>query len=81
VSGEEKNKALVRRWWEEVWDKGNLATVDEFMAADYVDHPIPPGVPPGAKGVKQVIATYRTAFPDLKTTIDDIFAEGEMVAV
>jgi steroid delta-isomerase-like uncharacterized protein len=64
-----------------VWDKGNLAAVDEFMADDYVDHPIPPGLPPGAKGVKQVIATYRTAFPDLKATIDDIFAEGEMVAL
>jgi predicted ester cyclase len=77
---EEKNKALVRRFFEEVWDKGNVAAVDEFMAADYVDHSIPPGLPPGIEGLKQANATYHTAFPDLKATLDDIFAEDEMVA-
>jgi predicted SnoaL-like aldol condensation-catalyzing enzyme len=50
---EEKNKALVRRFFEEVWDKGNVDAVDEFMAADYVDHSIPPGLPPGTEGLKQ----------------------------
>jgi steroid delta-isomerase-like uncharacterized protein len=77
---EEKNKALVRKLFEEVWRKANVAAVDEFMAADYVDHSIPSGLPPGAEGLKQEITTYRTAFPDVKTTLDDIFAEGEMVA-
>jgi len=77
---EEKNKALVRRYFEEAWVKGNLAAVDEFMAADYVEHPIPSGLPPGTEGLKQAITTYRTAFPDLQATVEDIFAEGEMVA-
>jgi predicted ester cyclase len=54
--------------------------VDEFMAADYVDYPIPSGLPPGTEGLKQAISTYRTAFPDLKATVDDIFAEGDRVA-
>jgi predicted ester cyclase len=54
--------------------------VDEFMAADYVDYPIPSGLPPGTEGLKQTITTYRTAFPDLKATLDDIFAEGDRVA-
>ena len=77
---EEKNKALVRRYFEEAWCKGNVAAVDEFMAADYVEHPIPSGLPPGTEGLKQMTTTYRMAFPDLKMTLDDIFAEGEMVA-
>ena len=46
VSAEEKNKALVRRVFEEVWVKRNLAAVDEFMAPNYVEHPIASGMPP-----------------------------------
>jgi steroid delta-isomerase-like uncharacterized protein len=77
---EEKNKALVRRYYEEVWSKGNVAAIDEFMAADYVPHSLPTGLQPGPEGLKQMINTYRTAFPDLKATLEDIFAEAEMVA-
>jgi steroid delta-isomerase-like uncharacterized protein len=80
VSAEEKNKALVRTFFEEAWGKGNVAAVDEFMADEYVEHPRPSTLPPGTEGLKQLIAAYRTAFPDLKMTLDDIFAEGEMVA-
>jgi steroid delta-isomerase-like uncharacterized protein len=76
---EEKNKALVRRYYEEVWSKGNVASIDEFMAADYVPQSLPTGLQPGPEGLKQMITTYRTAFPDLKATLEDIFAEGEMV--
>jgi steroid delta-isomerase-like uncharacterized protein len=77
---EEKNKALVHEFFEEAWVKGNVAAVDEFMAADYIEHPRPSTLPPGTEGLKQLIAAYRTAFPDLKMTLDDIFGEGEMVA-
>jgi steroid delta-isomerase-like uncharacterized protein len=77
---EENNKALVRRFFEEVWNKGNVAAVDEFMATDYVDHSIPSGLPPGREGLKQANATYHTAFPDLKATLEDVFAEGDRVA-
>ena len=80
MSAEEKNKALVRRYFEEVWGKGNLAAVDDFMAADYAEHPRPSGLPPGSEGLKQLNAAYRSAFPDLKATLDDIFAEGDRVA-
>jgi predicted ester cyclase len=80
VSGEENNKALVRGFFEEVWVKGNVAAVDEFMAADYFEHPRPSTLPHGTEGLKQLIAAYRTAFPDLKMTLDDIFAEGDRVA-
>jgi predicted ester cyclase len=77
---QEKNKALVRCYFEEVLSKGNVAAVDEFMAPNYVDHSIPSGLPPGPEGLKQATTTYRTAFPDLKATLEDIFAEGDRVA-
>jgi predicted SnoaL-like aldol condensation-catalyzing enzyme len=59
VSDEEKNKALVREFFEEAWANGNVAAVDEFMAADYVEHPRPSTLPPGTED----FASYRTAFP------------------
>jgi predicted ester cyclase len=80
MSEAEENKALVRCYFDEVLSKGNVDAVDEFMDADYVDHSIPSGLPPGTEGLKQATTTYRTAFPDLKATLDDIFAEGDRVA-
>jgi predicted ester cyclase len=80
VSSRDQNKALVRRFFEEAWIRGNVAAIDEVMATNYVEHPLPSGLPPGPEGLKQLIVAYRTAFPDLKIILDDIFAEGEMVA-
>jgi serine phosphatase RsbU (regulator of sigma subunit)/predicted ester cyclase len=77
------NEALVRRFFEEVWAKGDVAAVDEFMAADYVEHTehaVPPGARPGRDSVKQRIALYYEAFPDWKVTIHDIFGRGDRVA-
>jgi predicted ester cyclase len=76
----EEYKALVRRFFEEAWGKGNVVAVDEFMASDYVEHRRPSGMLPGPEGLKQLIVAYRSAFPDLTMTLDDIFAEGDMVA-
>jgi len=81
VLDEEKNKALTRWWWEEVWVKGNVAATDEFMAPNYVDHPNLPGLPPGPEGMKQALTYYHSASPELQATIDDIFAEGDRVAL
>jgi predicted ester cyclase len=78
---EEKNKALTRWWWEEVWVKGNVAATDEFMAPKYVDHPNLPGLPPGPEGMKQALTYYHSASPELEATIDDIFAAGDRVAL
>jgi serine phosphatase RsbU (regulator of sigma subunit)/predicted ester cyclase len=82
VSAQE-NEALVRRFFEEVWAKGNVAAVDEFMAADYVEHTehaVPPGARPGRDSVKQRIALYYEALPDWKVTLHDIFGRGDRVA-
>src|SRR5918997_1445617 len=77
------NEALVRRLFEEVWAKGNVAAVDKFMAADYVEHTehaVPPGSRPGRDSVKQRVALYHEAFPDAKVTVHDIFGRGDRVA-
>src|ERR687893_813203 len=77
------NEALVRRLFEEVWAKGNVAAVDKFMAADYVEHTehaVPPGSRPGRDSVKQRVALYHEAFPDAKVTMHDIFGRGGRVA-
>jgi steroid delta-isomerase-like uncharacterized protein len=77
--GTEANKALVRRWFEET-DRGNLAIIDELLAADYLDHNPPiPGVPPGREGVRQAILLLRPAFPDVIHIIEDQLAEGDKV--
>jgi predicted ester cyclase len=79
VSAQE-NEALVRRYFEEVWGKGNLAAVDDFMAPDCVEHTAPPGSWPGRDLVKQFVAMVHGAFPDLKATLHDIVAQRDKVA-
>jgi steroid delta-isomerase-like uncharacterized protein len=76
----EQNKAVYRRFMEEVVNQGNLAVVDELVAVDVVEHEeLPPGYPQGREGVKQFFAMLRTAFPDLQATIEDLIAEGDKV--
>ncbi len=75
----EENKALVRRFYEEVLNNGNFDVVDELSAADFVDHNPPPGVGAGLEGVKQAIGMYRSAFPDLKIEVEEQVAEGNLV--
>lgn len=76
----EENKAVSRRVIEESFNQGNLAVIDELVAADYVDHNLPPGFPEGREGFKQLVAMYRAAFPDVQMTVEDVFAEGDKVA-
>src|SRR5437016_3744523 len=82
VMSTETNKALVRRWVEEVLNTpGNLAAVDVLFAPDYVDYTNPPDWPPGRQGHKQIVALYHAAFPDFHYTIEHEVAEGDMVVV
>lgn len=75
----EENKAIVQRFFEEVWNEGNPSAIDELVAANYEDHSLPPGMPSGAEGLKQTIAMYQSAFPDTRMTVEDQFAEGDRV--
>jgi len=76
----ENNKAIVRRLIEEVWNKGNMSLVDELFAPNYEHHDSSsPDFGRGPESEKKRATLYRTAFPDLRVTIEDIIAEGETV--
>jgi steroid delta-isomerase-like uncharacterized protein len=78
----EQNKVLVRQMVEDVFNKGNISKVDEYMGSNFIEHEqLPPGVPGGREGVKVLTQTFRGAFPDFKVVIDDIIAEGDKVVV
>jgi predicted ester cyclase len=75
----EKNKALVRRFYEEI-DKGNIDAMDEMVAEDYIDHnPLPfPGFAPGREGLKQAFKLFLVATPGYHK-IEEQIAEGDKV--
>ena len=75
----EENKARVRQLYEEVFNKKNLAAVDDYFAANVIDHSLPPGAPGGIEGVRLTIGMFVTAFPDLNITVEDLIAEGDRV--
>ena len=75
----EDNKALARRYIEEVFNQKNLATVDELNTPDFVLHNASTTIQ-GLEAYKQFVSMYLTAFPDLHTTIEDMIAEGDIVA-
>jgi predicted ester cyclase len=74
----EENKALVRRFYEEI-DKGNLEAMDELVAEDYADHSPPPfPVAPGREGLKEAFKLFWEATPGYHQ-IEDQVAEGDKV--
>ena len=75
----EDNKALVRRFYEEVFNQKNTTAIAEFIDPTFVDHSLPPGLPGGIEGARQYIGMYMTAFPDLHLTVEDMIAEGDKV--
>ena len=76
----DENKAIARRWNEEVWNKGNLAAIDEFFATDFVFNYPPPGAAPDREGYKQFITRNFATWADIHCTIEDMVAEGDKVA-
>ena len=76
----EQNKATVRRFFAEILNQRNLALVDELFAANYVNHSIPPGMPQGPEGEKIFTNLFLTGFPDFRMNLEDIIAEGDLVA-
>jgi predicted ester cyclase len=76
----EAQKALVRRFVEEVQSQGRLEVLDELVAPTVVNHTAPPGVPPDREGIRQLTALFRAAFPDGRMTVEDMIAEGATVA-
>lgn len=78
----EENKALLRRWFDEVWNQGRAEAIDELFAADGVAHGLsddeanPLKGPAGFKPFHQV---FRGAFPDIEVVVEDMIAEADKV--
>jgi steroid delta-isomerase-like uncharacterized protein len=76
--GTEANKAIVRRFIDEVFNEGRLAAIAEVVDRGYIMHGTEPEVR-GQQGMQEFVTTYRTALPDYHCTIEDQVAEGDKV--
>ncbi len=82
----EENKQLVRRFYDELWNNGNLDVIDQYTAADMIEHEseyadqlLSLSSATGLEGLKQTTEALRQAFPDVRFTVEDQIAEGDKV--
>ena len=76
----DENKALIRRFYDEVWDRGNTDFAYEVFAEDYVRHDLrPTAALPGPEGQKRIADDFRTAFPDLRVSVDLVVGGDDFV--
>lgn len=76
----EQNKALVRRFYEEIWNKGNYSVADEVVDNDGSRYDHETTGPNSAEIQKQAAAGFRRLFPDCQMVIEMMVAEDEWVA-
>lgn len=74
----EANKAIIRRY-RQAHNQNDMSVLDEIVAADIVSHSALPGLPAGREGGKMAHQGSLAAFPDGRTTTDDLVAEGDKV--
>jgi steroid delta-isomerase-like uncharacterized protein len=74
---------LIRRWFEEVWNKGREDAIDEMFAADGVAHGLTDEGDKTLRGPEQFKPfhrTFRSAFPDIEVVVEDTISEGDKLA-
>jgi predicted ester cyclase len=74
------NKALVRRYYDEVLGQGNIHLLEEIAVLEYEEHDPIPGQTTGLEGLKQRVEILRSAFQP-RFTLEDVVAEGDRVVV
>jgi predicted ester cyclase len=79
TSQEQENKALVRRFTEEVYNRRNLDAADELLAPDFVDHGLSAGKEGYIEAYKQDVADLLASSSDFHLTIEELIAEGDKV--
>ena len=76
-----QGKSIIRLVFDEAFNEGNLAIVDELLALESISHHLSWGTPANRMGLKQWIAMFRTAFPDLTCKVEDeIIQDGKGAA-
>ncbi len=76
----EANKQLVRRY-QEIYNSNDLDALSEVLADDLLTPKIMTGIPSGLEGAKAAHRIMQQGFPDFQTTIEDLIAEADQVAV
>ena len=79
----EENKALLRRWFDEVWNNGRADAIEEMFDEYGIAHGLsddPSNPIKGPRGYRPFYEVFRQAFPNLKVVIEDMVAEGDKVA-
>lgn len=80
ASSEARNTAIMRRWFEEVWNSRRLATVHELLAPTTVIHGLSEAkAVAGPKGFLPFFSEFVGAFPDLHVDVEDVVAQGDQV--
>src|SRR2546421_11048148 len=77
----ERNKAVVRRVFDEIANQGRFEIIPEIYSPEVVDHDPWPGSRDGLQGIEDSIASLREAFPDLHVSIEDMSADADFVVV
>ena len=77
----EANQAVVRRVFDELVNEGRYEVIPELYDPAMIDHDPAPGSPEGLPAIEHTIRQLRTAFPDLRVTLDDLVAAGDRVAM
>jgi steroid delta-isomerase-like uncharacterized protein len=72
-------RALVRRYYDEVWVKGNVDAIDELLTRDYVDHTPPDDTPPRER-LKRVASIYRDAATDVELDVEVLVSDEDRAA-
>jgi steroid delta-isomerase-like uncharacterized protein len=76
----QENSILIRRWFEEVWNRGRMEAIDEMASPDVVGHgQAQHATDIGLKEFKPFVMGFRSAFPDMKVTIDHIVEQDDKV--
>jgi steroid delta-isomerase-like uncharacterized protein len=71
-----ESRAVVERFIAEVWNAGDLGAINDLVHPDYAVE----GTERGSDFVRNNVAAYRTAFPDLECTIEQVITEADWVA-
>lgn len=80
MSVEEQNKAIARRYYDEIMNQGKLDVIDELMSPDFLfTIPTHPDPYHGPDGFKNLVTMLRGAFPDVHLTVEHLLAEGDTV--
>ena len=76
----EQNKTLARRWFEDLFSRGDLDAANDILSVDFLDH-LTHEDERGIEELKHYVSIYRTAFPDIQDSVEDIVAEADKVVV